>query len=67
MPYVNIKITKDGVTQQQKEQLIKGVTQVLTDVLGKHPKSTYVVIDEVELGNWGAGGELLESLLNRKN
>ncbi|CAK7045824.1 4-oxalocrotonate tautomerase family protein [uncultured Phascolarctobacterium sp.] len=67
MPYVNIKITKDGVTQQQKEQLIKGVTQVLTEVLGKHPKSTYVVIDEVELGNWGAGGESLESLLNRKN
>lgn len=61
MPYVNIKITKDGVTKEQKEQLIKGATQLLTDVLGKHPKSTYVVIDEVELDSWGVGGESLET------
>jgi len=61
MPYVNIKITKDGVTKEQKEQLIKGATQLLTDVLGKHPKSTYVVIDEVELDSWGVGGQSLET------
>ncbi len=57
MPYVNIKVTKEGVTAEQKAQLIQGVTQLLLDVLGKDPKITFVVIDEVELDNWGIGGE----------
>ena len=57
MPYVNIKITKEGATADQKAQLIKGVTQLLTDVLGKNPQTTVVVIEEVETDNWGIGGE----------
>ncbi len=57
MPYVNIKITREGVTAEQKEQLIRGVTQLLVDVLGKNPKTTVVVIDEVDTDNWGIAGE----------
>lgn len=57
MPYVNIKITREGATAEQKAQLIKGVTQVLVDVLGKNPNTTVVVIDEVDTDNWGIGGE----------
>ncbi|MEU6828130.1 4-oxalocrotonate tautomerase family protein [Nocardia beijingensis] len=56
MPYVNIKVTDEGVTREQKSRLIKGVTDLLHDVLGKSPASTYVVIDEVALSNWGVGG-----------
>ena len=57
MPYVNIKITRDGATAEQKAALIRGVTQVLVDVLDKNPATTVVVIDEVETDNWGIGGE----------
>lgn len=57
MPYVNIKITKEGATAEKKAQLIQGVTQLLKDVLGKNPQTTVVVIDEVETDNWGIGGE----------
>jgi 4-oxalocrotonate tautomerase len=57
MPYVNIKVTIEGVTAEQKERLIRGVTQLIFDVLGKKPQTTYVVIDEVETDNWGVGGE----------
>ena len=56
MPYVNIKITREGATQEQKAALIKGVTDLLVDVLGKNPASTFVVIDEVALEDWGIGG-----------
>lgn len=57
MPYVNIKITREGgVTQAQKAELIKGVTDLLVAVLQKSPATTVVVIDEVELENWGIGG-----------
>jgi len=57
MPYVNIKITKEGVTTEQKARLIRGATQLLVDVLGKNPKTTVVVIDEVDTDNWGIAGE----------
>ncbi len=57
MPYVNIKITREGVTAQQKARLIQGATQLLVDVLGKNPQTTVVVIDEVDTDNWGIGGE----------
>ena len=57
MPYVNIRITKDGATAEQKAKLIRGVTDLLRDVLGKNPQTTFVLIDEVETDNWGIGGE----------
>ncbi|MEV6334765.1 4-oxalocrotonate tautomerase family protein [Nocardia vinacea] len=60
MPYVNIKVTNEGVTREQKTQLIKGVTDLLRDVLGKDPATTFVVIDEVELTDWGIGGMNVE-------
>ncbi|WP_303851149.1 4-oxalocrotonate tautomerase family protein [Seleniivibrio woodruffii] len=56
MPYVNIKITKEGVTKEQKDELIKRATQMLVDVLNKNPETTVVVIDEVDTDNWGIGG-----------
>jgi 4-oxalocrotonate tautomerase len=57
MPYVNIKITRDGVSAEQKAALIKGVTDLLMKVLNKNPATTIVVIDEVDTDNWGIGGE----------
>jgi 4-oxalocrotonate tautomerase len=57
MPYVNIKVTREGVTIDQKAQLIKGATDLLAKVLGKNPATTVVVIDEVDTDNWGVGGE----------
>ncbi len=57
MPYVNIKVTEEGVTKEQKQQLIAGATQLLVDVLGKNPATTVVVIDEVPTDNWGVAGE----------
>ena len=62
MPYVNIKITKEGATKEQKEILIAGVTQLLVDTLGKNPATTVVVIDEVEIDNWGIGGQQVSEL-----
>ena len=57
MPYVNIKVTREGVRADQKAELIKGVTDLLANVLGKNPETTVVVIDEVDTDNWGIGGE----------
>lgn len=56
MPYVNIKVTREGVTADQKAELISGVTDLLVRVLDKKPATTFVVIDEVALEDWGIGG-----------
>ena len=61
MPFVNIKITRDGATPEQKAELIKGVTELLVKVLHKNPATTVVVIDEVDTDNWGIGGETVTS------
>jgi len=62
MPYINIQITKEGgpdglgASKEQKRNLIHGVTKLMQDELGKDPQTTHVVIQEVELDNWGVGG-----------
>lgn len=66
MPYVNIKITKDGVTSEQKAQLIEGVTTLLQKVLNKNPATTFVIIDEVETDNWGIAGEQVTARRKRE-
>jgi len=62
MPYINIKITDEQVTKEQKARLIKGATQLLVDVLNKNPATTVVVIDEVNTDNWGVGGQVVTDL-----
>lgn len=62
MPYVNIKITRDGATAEQKKALIAGVTQLLVDTLGKNPATTTVIIDEIDTDNWGLGGRPVTEL-----
>ncbi|MBE5202380.1 4-oxalocrotonate tautomerase family protein [Pectobacterium quasiaquaticum] len=66
MPYVNIKVTQEGVTAEQKRQLIEGVTELLHQVLNKPPGTTFVVIDEIPTDNWGVGGETVTSLRQKE-
>jgi 4-oxalocrotonate tautomerase len=67
MPYVNIKITREGATPEQKAELIKGVTDLLVKVLHKNPRTTVVVIDEVDTDNWGIGGETVTLIRQKDN
>lgn len=58
MPYINLKITRDGVTKEQKQQIVADFTETLVRVLGKKPEHIHIVIDEVGLDNWGYAGHL---------
>ena len=66
MPYVNIKVTQEGVTKEQKQALITGATRLLVDVLGKNPATTVVIIDEVATDNWGIGGDQVTEIRKGK-
>lgn len=62
MPYIKIEVTREGVSREQKQKLIKGVTDLITNVLNKDPQLTHVVIQEVELDDWGFAGEQVSVL-----
>ena len=66
MPYVNVRITKDGVTPEQKAAIVREITETLVRVLGKRPEHTHVIIDEVEPQNWGYAGMLTTEYRKRQ-
>ena len=65
MPYVKIELTREGVTREQKQELISGITNLITDVLNKDPHLTHVVIQEIELDDWGYAGDQVSVLRKR--
>ncbi|ARU57213.1 MAG: 4-oxalocrotonate tautomerase family protein [Pseudomonadales bacterium] len=65
MPYIHIQVTDEGVTKEQKQQLIQGATQLVVDVLNKNPETTHVVITEIPTDNWGVKGEQVTELRKR--
>ncbi|MBI1321561.1 4-oxalocrotonate tautomerase [bacterium] len=66
MPYVNVKITRDGVTARQKAQIVAEITATLERVLGKRPEYTHIVIDEIDPENWGFAGMLTSEYRKRQ-
>ncbi len=67
MPIVKINVTRDGVTKEQKQQLIKGVSQLLKDVLNKDFHLTHIIINEVDSDNWGIAGEQVTEMRKQLN
>jgi 4-oxalocrotonate tautomerase len=65
MPYVNIQITREGATSQQKAELIRGATDLLVRVLNKNPATTFVVVEEVNTDDWGIAGQTVTALRRR--
>lgn len=66
MPYVNIQVTREGVTVAQKAQLIAETTEMLVRVLQTNPAHTFVVIQEVETDNWGVDGLSVTTLRSQE-
>ncbi|MEN1682140.1 MAG: 4-oxalocrotonate tautomerase family protein [Planctomycetota bacterium] len=60
MPYVSVRVTKNGLTREKKAAIVEQITQTLTEVLGKRPEHAHVVIDEVDDENWGFAGMLTD-------
>jgi 4-oxalocrotonate tautomerase len=62
MPYIKVSLTREGTTREQKQELIKGITDLITNILNKDPQLTHVNIEEVDLDNWGFAGEQVSVL-----
>ncbi|MCY7374854.1 MAG: 4-oxalocrotonate tautomerase family protein [Pyrinomonadaceae bacterium] len=66
MPYINVKITKDGTSAEQKKRIVEEMTETLVRVLNKKPEHIHIVIDEIEPENWGFAGMLTTEFRKQK-
>ena len=66
MPYIHVRITREDFSAEQKAAIIRGATELMVDVLNKDPETTFVVIEEVDLDNWGVGGLPVQQYRARK-
>jgi 4-oxalocrotonate tautomerase len=60
MPFIQVKVFEDELSQEQSKALINKITSAVTEVTSeKLCDMTWVVIDEVKSGHWGVGGNAL--------
>lgn len=67
MPYILVQVTDEGVTVEQKKKIIEGATELMVRVLNKDPATTFVVIEEISLNNWGVAGKSVAELRQKKS
>ena len=66
MPYVNVKLVKQQVNQEQKDQLISGLMDIIENTMHRNPDLTVITLDEIDQSNWFIGGKSLEKSLHEK-
>ena len=60
MPLVNVKVIKGVFDADQKREMIEKLTDTMVEIEGENMRGvTWVVIDEVNSGEWGIGGQPL--------
>jgi 4-oxalocrotonate tautomerase len=58
MPLVNVKLIEGVFSQDQKQEMIRRMTDIMADLEGEHMRPvTVVIIEEVKSGDWGVGGK----------
>ncbi|MCO6044787.1 4-oxalocrotonate tautomerase family protein [Aeoliella sp. ICT_H6.2] len=67
MPYVNLQLTKEGLTRDNKAEIVRRITEVLVEVLDKRPEHTHIIIEEIEEENWGFAGMLTDDFRKLPN
>jgi 4-oxalocrotonate tautomerase len=58
MPIIRVEMVA-GRTVEQKRELVEVLTRETARIVGSSASSIFVVIDDVNKENWGAGGKLL--------
>ena len=52
MPYVNLRILKNQVSENQKKEIVEGLTDLISTIMGRGRNFTVITIDEVEENKW---------------
>ena len=58
MPFINVKLIEGVFSQDQKQEMITRLTETMVDIEGEAMRPvTWVVLEEVNSGEWGVGGK----------
>ena len=62
MPLVNVKLIEGVFTPEQKQEMIRKLTDTMVSIEGENMRSvTWVVVEEVKSGDWGIGGKTISA------
>ena len=62
MPFVNVKVIEGVFTPQQKQDMVRRLTDAMVDIEGENMRPvTWVVVEEVKSGDWGIAGSPLST------
>ena len=60
MPLVNVKLIEGVFTTEQKQEMIRKLTDTMVSIEGENMRPvTWVIIEEAKSGEWGIGGNPL--------
>jgi len=62
MPFVNVKVIEGVFTSEQKQQMVRDLTDAMVSIEGENMRQvTWVVVEEVRSGDWGIAGHPLST------
>ena len=62
MPLVNVKLIEGVFSTQQKQEIVRRLTDTMVQIEGENMRQvTWVVVEEVKSGDWGIGGQPLQT------
>jgi len=57
VPLINVKLIENVFTPDQKREVVERLTDAMVSIEGENMRSvTWVVVEEVQSGDWGIGG-----------
>ncbi len=58
MPLINVKVIEGVFDSEQKQQIVRSLTEAMVAIEGENMRSvTWCVVEEVDSGDWGIGGK----------
>ena len=62
MPFVNVKVIEGVFSSEQKQEMVRRLTDTMVSIEGENMRPvTWVVVEEVKSGDWGIGGNPLST------
>ena len=62
MPLIQVKLIEKVFTKEQKQEMIKKLTDAMVSIEGENMRPvTWVIIEEVNSGEWGIGGQAMST------
>lgn len=63
MPFIQVKVIENVFTEDQKKQIVQGLTDALVQIEGENMRPvTSCVIEEVRSGSWAIAGNALTTV-----